>query len=150
MKANQLEIALFRSYWDDGLLDLLCGFGLLLIGLGWALDQVALAAALPALLVPLWGPLRRSLVEPRAGFVEFSQRVLEGSYLLMETGQCVLSKKVKGIAIYSASYDLQASLQCLQGDFRLPPHNENMGFVETTLCQRAPPSDVRKLPSRQV
>lgn len=32
------------------------------------------AAIVPALLVPLWQPLRERLVEPRLGFVEFSEK----------------------------------------------------------------------------
>ncbi len=33
---------------------------------------MALGAIVPAVLVPFWGPVRRRLVEPRTGFVEFS------------------------------------------------------------------------------
>ena len=69
-----LEGRLFRRYWDDGLLDLLVGVGVLLIGIGWVCDQVALAAFTPALLVPLWRPLRARLVEPRLGAVEFADK----------------------------------------------------------------------------
>jgi hypothetical protein len=70
--ANRLETELFRTYWDDGLLDLVSGVALLTIGIGWYFQQVVLAAVAPALIWPLWAPLRRKLVEPRAGFVEFS------------------------------------------------------------------------------
>jgi hypothetical protein len=69
-----LEGRLFRRYWDDGLLDLLVGIGVLVIGIGWVCDQVALAAVTPALLVPLWGPLRARLVEPRLGAVAFADK----------------------------------------------------------------------------
>ena len=69
---NRLENQLFRTYWDDGLLDLVCGVALLSIGIGWWFQQVALAAVAPALIWLLWAPLRRKLIEPRAGFVEFS------------------------------------------------------------------------------
>ena len=69
---NRLENQLFRTYWDDGLLDLVCGVALLCIGVGWWFQQVVLAAVAPALIWPLWAPLRRKLIEPRAGFVEFS------------------------------------------------------------------------------
>lgn len=70
---SQLEARLYRSYWGDGLLDIFCGVALLLVGLGWWLDEPVLAAVAPALLVPLFAPVRRALVEPRAGYVEFSR-----------------------------------------------------------------------------
>lgn len=83
---HALENHLFRQYWDDGLLDLLSGIGLLLIGGAWTLDLVPLAAAVPAILLPFWVVLRRRIVEPRAGVVEFSAarehrttRLLSGS-----------------------------------------------------------------------
>lgn len=69
----QIEARLFKSFWDDGLLDLLCGIALLAVGIGWGLDYVLMAAIVPPILTSLWAPLRRALVEPRAGYVEFSQ-----------------------------------------------------------------------------
>jgi len=69
----QIETRLFKSFWDDGLLDILCGISLLAIGIGWGLHHAVISTVAPPLLVPLWGPLRRRLVEPRAGYVEFSQ-----------------------------------------------------------------------------
>ncbi len=70
---SRVEARLYGSYWDDGLLDLFCGIGLLAIGIGWWLDLVVMAAIAPPILIPLWAPLRRRIVEPRAGYVEFSQ-----------------------------------------------------------------------------
>lgn len=72
-KANPVEAALFHSYWDDGVLDILGGVGLLGVGVAWSFGQPAVGAVVPAALVPLWIPLRRKIVEPRAGFVEFSR-----------------------------------------------------------------------------
>lgn len=69
---NALESRLFRQSWDDGLLDILAGAGIVGIGLCWVFDLVAIGAVVPAVLAPFWGPLRRKLVEPRAGMVEFS------------------------------------------------------------------------------
>jgi hypothetical protein len=93
-KANPIEAALFHSYWDDGLLDILAGVGLLGVGVGWAVDLPVLGAVVPALLVPLWLPLRRRIVEPRVGFVEFSQarqhRVARGLYGALGLGVVVL------------------------------------------------------------
>lgn len=67
------ERDLFRSFWDDGLLDLLCGAALLLSGLGWQSEIGALAVVQAPLWIVLWGPLRHRLVEPRAGYVRFTQ-----------------------------------------------------------------------------
>lgn len=71
---GQLEQNLYRQYWDDGLLDLFAGVGVLGIGLFWIFDVVVGAAILPALLVPLWAPFREKITEPRMGLVEFSSR----------------------------------------------------------------------------
>jgi hypothetical protein len=68
-----VESTLFRSYWDDGLLDLLCGVGLLGIGIGFATDHFVFSAVMPALLTVLWRPLRARVVEPRSGYVRFTR-----------------------------------------------------------------------------
>jgi predicted small integral membrane protein len=70
---NTLESGLFRSYWDDGLLDLLAGLGVIGVAVFWAVDLVAIGAVVPAVLATLWVPLRRALVDPRIGLVEFSE-----------------------------------------------------------------------------
>lgn len=70
---NTVESALFRSYWDDGLLDLLCGVGLLGIGIGFETDYFIFSVMMPALLTVLWRPLRARVVEPRSGYVRFTQ-----------------------------------------------------------------------------
>ena len=70
--ATTLESRLFRQYWDDGLLDLFAGIGVAGIAVFWALDLVALGAVAPAMLAAFWVPIRRAVVEPRIGLVEFS------------------------------------------------------------------------------
>lgn len=72
--SEQLEAQLHKQYWEDGLLDLLCGLGVLFIGVGWFFGEPITAAVAPAILVSFWVPLRRSIVEPHAGYVEFSKR----------------------------------------------------------------------------
>ncbi len=71
---NALERGLYQHYWDDGLLDLFAALGVFLIGVFWLRDLPPAAAIVPALLVPAWQPTRRRLVEPRLGFVEFSDQ----------------------------------------------------------------------------
>jgi hypothetical protein len=70
---GSLESRLFSSYWDDGLLDILAGAALLGISACWLMDLVAVGAAVPAIVAPLWIALRRRVVEPRVGMVEFSE-----------------------------------------------------------------------------
>jgi hypothetical protein len=69
---HSLERRLYQHYWDDGLLDIFSALGVFLIGVFWLRDLPPAAAIVPALLVPAWQPTRRRLVEPRLGFVEFS------------------------------------------------------------------------------
>jgi len=70
--SNSLELRIYRHYWDDGLLDLFAAVGVTLIGVSWLRDFHAAGAIVPAMLAPLWQPFRQRLVEPRLGFVEFS------------------------------------------------------------------------------
>lgn len=69
---NALEQKIFQTYWDDGLLDGFAAVGVLFIGMAWWRGFPVLGAIVPALMVPLWAPLRERLVEPRLGMVEFS------------------------------------------------------------------------------
>lgn len=73
------ETRLFRAYWEDGTLDLVAGGAVVLIGLGY-LFELFLA---PVIAVPLafaaWYILRERVVEPRAGYVEFSRKRRERS-----------------------------------------------------------------------
>lgn len=70
---SKFEAELFKTYWEDGLLDLLFGAGLLTIGIGWWFHWTVFGAVAPALLWTLWVPTHKKLVEPRAGYVEFCQ-----------------------------------------------------------------------------
>ena len=70
---GRLEARLFRGSWDDGLLDLFAGVASVAIGILWAFDLVVFGAIVPVMLVPFWQPVRRWIVEPRAGLVEFSE-----------------------------------------------------------------------------
>ena len=69
---SQVERGIVRSFWDDGLLDILAGIVVLLIGIAWKFDLVPLGAIAAAVTIPLWKPLRSRITEPRLGHVEFS------------------------------------------------------------------------------
>jgi hypothetical protein len=62
-----LERNLYRSLWQDGLLDLFVGVGLILIGITWLADLVPLGAIAPVILLPFWPLARRAVVAPRTG-----------------------------------------------------------------------------------
>lgn len=70
--AKDLEDRVFRSFWQDGLLDCFSGLGLVAIGLAWVTDNVPLGAAVPALLVPIWALVRKRVTAPRLGQVRFN------------------------------------------------------------------------------
>ncbi|MEJ2503911.1 MAG: hypothetical protein P8177_11470 [Gemmatimonadota bacterium] len=67
------ETRLFQAYWEDGTLDLVGGVALAIIGLSYVLElHVLVGLVLPVALLVGWG-IRRRVVEPRAGYVEFSR-----------------------------------------------------------------------------
>lgn len=70
---NLLERKVFQHYWNDGLLDVFAAIGIFLIGVSWLRDFPVGAAIVPALLVPFWNPVRRRVIEPRLGLVEFTE-----------------------------------------------------------------------------
>lgn len=70
--SGAIERRVYRTYWNDGLLDVFAAVGVLAIGVFWIFDLPVGAAFVPAWLVPAWGPCRRRFIEPRLGMVEFS------------------------------------------------------------------------------
>lgn len=99
--AASMETRMLRVYWNDGLLDVLMGAGLLSIGIAWRFDLVALGPIAPALLAILWKPLRAKWIDPRIGFVEFTEdrnqesRRFVVSTLLLGVGMLIL-----GVGLY--------------------------------------------------
>lgn len=73
-RLEAIERSVFRYYWEDGLIDLLLGVGLLLIGVAWLLEYAALTGVVPAVLLPVWVLLRAKVTVPRAGSVVFSNK----------------------------------------------------------------------------
>lgn len=69
---ESLEKGAFRAFWNDGILDIMLGLVVLILGLSWWQDVAVLGAVFPAICASMWVPLRRKLIEPRMGFVEFS------------------------------------------------------------------------------
>ena len=73
ISATSMETRMLRTYWNDGLLDLMVGLGILCIGIAWRYDLVAMGPIAPALLASFWKPLREKWITPRIGYVEFSE-----------------------------------------------------------------------------
>lgn len=98
---SRVERSVVRRYWDDGLIDILSGLGVLLIGIAWQSDLVPLGAVAPAMLIPLWKPLRKRLTEPRLGYVEFSdaQEGRQRSFLVWSIGAGCLTLAV-AVGVY--------------------------------------------------
>lgn len=96
-----IERHVYRSYWNDGLLDLFAAVGVLAVGVFWIVDFPVGGAILPALFVPLWGPIRHRLVEPRLGMVEFSDTRNERNFnLLGQTALLGLGFFALGVSLY--------------------------------------------------
>jgi hypothetical protein len=69
---KEFEKKAFRSFWNDGLLDVMVGLGVLVVGISWWQNVAVMGAIFPAVCASMWYPLRKRLVEPRMGYVEFS------------------------------------------------------------------------------
>ena len=63
----------YQTLSEDGLIDLFCALGLLIIGAGWWQDQVTLSTIAPPLLIPFWMVARKRISEPRLGHVELRE-----------------------------------------------------------------------------
>jgi hypothetical protein len=70
---EELEARTSQAYWSDGLLDLLVGVALVALGVSWIVGGAAFGGVAPAILVPLWKPLRQRFTIPRLGRVELSE-----------------------------------------------------------------------------
>ena len=90
---SSVESKIVKMFWNDGLIDILAGMGVFLIGIAWQFNYVVLGAVAPALLVPLWKPLRQKITEPNLGLVEFSdrQQVRNRSFLVVAIGLGILT-----------------------------------------------------------
>jgi len=71
---QSLEEAAYTESYSDGLVDVFIGLSVVWIGVAWQwIDSLAgLAGVFPAVLGPALAPLRRRIVEARAGFVSWS------------------------------------------------------------------------------
>jgi hypothetical protein len=68
------EARVFEAYWQDGVLDLIAGAGVVIIGVGWILGFVLVVALVPPLALAAWPILRQRVTVPRLGQVRFAAR----------------------------------------------------------------------------
>ena len=68
-----IERRAYQTIWDDGLLDVFVGACIVAVAVFWVIGEAVWGAILPALLVPVWQSVRKRIVEPRTGYVEFSR-----------------------------------------------------------------------------
>ena len=70
---DALEERAYRATWDDGILDLILGVGLIMLGVLFRTELAGLAGVFVAvLLMPVWGVAKKLITIPRLGYVEFS------------------------------------------------------------------------------
>ena len=107
---HSIEKQVYRTYWDDGLLDLFGAIAVLFIGISWTFEMPVIGAIVPALLIPLWTPLRQRLIEPRLGLVEFSEaRTQRNAERLRSVAVFGAGTLVLAIALYFARLRLGVS-----------------------------------------
>jgi len=97
-----LERRAYQTLWEDGLIDVISGVGLLAMGTAWIMHEAALGAIFPAILVPVWSSAHRRLSAPRVGVVEFAPerrgRERKKQLVLALIGVLCLAL---GVAVYS-------------------------------------------------
>ncbi len=98
---EQLERKVFQSFWDDGLMDSMLGFALSAIGFAWWQDAFIWGIFFPPLCATLWFPLRKRVVEPRIGYVEFSgTRELKGRGFRMNMIALLAGTMLLGVFLF--------------------------------------------------
>lgn len=112
MHVTPLENAPFSESFDDGLLDVLVGLGLIAIAGSWIAGIIPLGAIAPAVMIPFWKLGRDRLVHPRAPAPAFTaarraqtQRTLSGwlvfgaGVLLAEIGVFLFARPIGPTAV---------------------------------------------------
>lgn len=69
---KQIERKAYLSYYQDGLLDIFLGLGILIFAIGMATDTATyVGGLLGALIIPSWAAAKRFVTIPRLGVVKF-------------------------------------------------------------------------------
>ena len=71
---DQIEETTYRSYHDDGLIDLAVGVAVTIFGVGMMQASPLLMILPGALSFPLWSAARKSITRPRFGVVNFNPK----------------------------------------------------------------------------
>jgi hypothetical protein len=113
LDVDQAKALAYQTLSEDGLVDLFCALGLILVGLGWLYGLVALSAAGPPAMVALWLAARARLSKPRMGSValrEDTQLRLSRGLLLLG----VIGAMVFGLFVYFATVATDSPNRTLQ------------------------------------
>jgi MFS family permease len=68
---KQFEKMLYRSYHEDGLIDIFVGSWLITMTIGFVYDLFIIPAIYPALSIPMWRDAKNRITAPRTGLVKF-------------------------------------------------------------------------------
>ena len=70
---NDFEKTLYRSYHEDGLIDIFVGSFLVALTIGFVMDVFLIPAIFPALSIPMWRDAKNRITAPRTGLVKFGE-----------------------------------------------------------------------------
>lgn len=113
LDVNEAKAIAYQTLSEDGLVDLFAAFGLILVGIGWLYDVVALSAAGPAAIIALWVVARKRISLPRMGSVtlrEDTQKHVSFALLLI----AVIGALVLGLFVYFTTVDTDQPNRTLQ------------------------------------
>jgi hypothetical protein len=68
---RELERKAYLSYHQDGILDIVIGFNILLFGIWILADMAFLAGAFAAIFTPIYAQVKKQVTVPRLGYVKF-------------------------------------------------------------------------------
>ena len=124
---KKIEQKAYFSYHNDGIIDILIGFVILLFGIGMATDMAYLAAISASVGVPIWLAAKKYVTYPRLGLVKFNQdrinkeknilflSILLGVVVLMSVSLFYLSAKFTTLTIDHTLFILWALFALIFG-----------------------------------
>ncbi len=99
LDVKEAKAIAYQTLSEDGLVDLFAAFGLILVGIGWLYDVVALSAAGPAAIIALWVVARKRISLPRMGSITLADDTQKkASFALLVVA--LIGALVLGLAVY--------------------------------------------------
>jgi len=72
LSLKNIEHHLYLKYLDDGLIEIIYGFVIIIFSLGMITDAAWLGGVFGAVAISIWIPLKKKITEPRIGQLQFS------------------------------------------------------------------------------